>query len=323
MAHKVVTIGGGTGTFVVLSALRKLPTLTLTAIVSSADDGGSTGRLRDAYGFLPAGDARQALVALAEDGNVLRDLFAYRFTKSEVAGHNLGNLFLTALTDLLGSDSAALEEASKILRVCGKVIPATKIPATLIATLADGSTVRGENTLDEHTPGRPRITKLSYEVPTPASPAALEAVHDADILFLGPGDLYASSIAPLLAEGLKDAVKESKGKIVYIMNLFTKSGQTGGMRASDYLAEITRYAGKEPSHILLHANGGFADEVLQKYRQEGESPVEDDLGDDPRVHRASIASVHVVPPVLGDPVPRSLARHDPEKLSIALATLLS
>jgi uncharacterized cofD-like protein len=319
----IVTIGGGTGTFVVLSALRRISNLTLSAIVSSADDGGSTGHLRDAYGFLPLGDARQALVALAEDEPVLRDLFAYRFTKGDIKGHNLGNLFLTALTDLLGSDTKALEEASKILRVSGRVIPATDVPTTLLATLADGTVIRGENRLDEHAPERARITTISYEVSTPASSAALEAIAEADVIVLGPGDLYASSIAPLIADGFKEAITKSNAKLVYIMNLFTKSGQTGGMRASDYVAEIARYAGKEPSVILVHKNGGFNEDVLQKYQQEGEAPVEDDLGDDARVVRTAIASVHAVPPVPEDPVPRSLARHDPEKLATALAPLLS
>lgn len=320
---KIVTIGGGTGTFVVLSALRRIPNLSLSAIVSSADDGGSTGHLRDAYGFLPLGDARQALVALAEDEPVLRDLFAYRFTKGDIKGHNLGNLFLTALTDLLGSDTKALEEASKILRVSGRVIPATDVPTTLLATLADGTVVRGENRLDEHAPERARITHISYEVATPASSAVLEAIAEADVILLGPGDLYASSIAPLIADGFKEAIQKSSAKLVYIMNLFTKSGQTGGMRASDYVAEIVRYAGKEPQHILVHKNGGFNEEVLEKYQQEGEAPVEDDLGDDARVIRTAIASVHAVPPVPEDPVPRSLARHDPEKLAEALKPLLS
>ncbi len=320
---KIVTIGGGTGTFVVLSALRRIPNLSLSAIVSSADDGGSTGHLRDAYGFLPLGDARQALVALAEDEPVLRDLFAYRFTKGDIKGHNLGNLFLTALTDLLGSDTKALEEASKILRVSGRVIPATDVPTTLLATLADGTVVRGENRLDEHAPERARITHISYEAATPASSAVLEAIAEADVILLGPGDLYASSIAPLIADGFKEAIQKSSAKLVYIMNLFTKSGQTGGMRASDYVAEIVRYAGKEPHRILVHKNGGFNEEVLEKYQQEGEAPVEDDLGDDARVIRTAIASVHAVPPVPEDPVPRSLARHDPEKLAEALKPLLS
>lgn len=320
---KVVTIGGGTGMFVLISALRKVPGLTLTAIVSSADDGGSTGRLRDAYGFLPVGDARQALVALAEDGQVLRELFNYRFAKGDIAGHNLGNLFLTALIDLLGSETAALEEVSKILRVSGRVIPSAEVPTVLIAKLVDGTTIRGENRLDEHAPDRARIEDISYETPTPASGAAMKAIIDADVIIVGPGDLYASSIAPLLADGMREAFASSTARFIYIMNLFTKSGQTGGMKASDYVAEITRYTGRAPDDILIHANGGFDADVLEKYQEEGESPVEDDLNGSIPTHRVSIASVHAVPPVPGDPVPRSLARHDSEKLAAALATLLA
>lgn len=319
----IVTIGGGTGTFVVLSGLKKLPGLSLSAIVSSADDGGSTGRLRDAYGFLPLGDARQALVALAEDGATMRDLFAYRFQKGDVKGHNLGNLFLTALTDLRGSDTAALAEASDILRVRGRVIPASDTPATLIARLADGTVLRGENRLDEHDPGRARIEELTLEFPVAASDAALETIRDADVILLGPGDLYASSIAPLLADGMKEAVAASKARLIYIVNLFTKSGQTGGMRASDYVAEIARYAGRAPDTILVHENGGFGEDVLGKYREEGEGPVENDLGNDARVVKASLASVIAVPPLPGDPVSRSLARHDSDKLAAALAPLIT
>lgn len=320
---KIVTIGGGTGTFVVLSALRKLSGLSLSAIVSAADDGGSTGRLRDAYGFLPLGDARQALVALAEDGQVLRDLFAYRFAKGDIKGHNLGNLFLTALTDLLGSDEKALEEASRILRVQGRVIPASTVPATLIATLEDGSVIKGEHHLDEYAPERSRITTLSFETPCEASTAAQEAVHDADVIILGPGDLYASTIAPLLPSGMKEALMTSSAKIIYIANLFTKSGQTGGMTARMHVAEVERYAGRTPDMVLFHKNGGFDASVLELYQKEGESPVVDDLGEEASIVRTPLASVYSVPAVPGDPVPRSLARHDPEKLAKALQLVLS
>lgn len=320
--RNVVTIGGGTGTFVVLSALRRIPGLSLSAIVSSADDGGSTGRLRDAYGFLPLGDARQALVALAEDDQVLRDLFAYRFSKGDVAGHNLGNLFLTALTDLLGSDTAALEEASKILRVSGRVIPASEEAGTLMATLSDGTILEGEHHLDEAAPDRAAIVSLTLKDAVPASGAAMSAITDADVIIIGPGDLYASSIAPLLPQGMKEALSTSKAKLIYIANLFTKSGQTGGMTTTEHLTALERYAGRMPDGILIHANGGFGEDVLERYAQEGEAPIVDDLGEDSRVTRASVASVHAVPPVPGDPVPRSLARHDPEKLAAALAPLI-
>ncbi|MFZ1987944.1 MAG: gluconeogenesis factor YvcK family protein [Minisyncoccia bacterium] len=319
----IVTIGGGTGTFAVLSGLRRLPDVLLSAIVTTADDGGSTGHLRDAYGFLPAGDARQALVALAEDGNVLRDLFAYRFTKSEVKGHNLGNLFITALTDLLGSDAAALEEASRILRIRGVVIPATEKPSTLLATLEDGTIIRNERSIDERIAGRPRIKELTLETPEPISPAAKNAIEAADLIILGPGDLYTSSIAALLPSGMKEAVTASKARLVYVGNLFTKMGQTEGYTARDHVREIARYAGREPDVIFLNQNG-LQKEVLETYAQSGEYPPDDDfLMTDARVERLPLVSVYAVPSVENDPLPRSLIRHDPAKLAAALATLFS
>ncbi len=318
---RIVTIGGGTGTFVVLSGLRRLPEVELSAIVTSADDGGSTGNLRDAYGFLPAGDSRQALVALAEDGNVLRDLFAYRFEKSEVKGHNLGNLFLTALTDLLGSDAAALEEASRILRICGTVIPATEVPGTLIATLVDGTVIRNERDIDERVGGRARIQTLSLEMPSPVSSGARNAVEDADLIIIGPGDLYTSSIAALLPEGLKEVIAGSKARLVYITNLFTKTGQTEDYTVRDHVAEIARYAGREPDIILMN-QGGLSEDVLAKYAEEGEYPPLDDfLPSDARVRRLPLVSIYNVDAVPGDPLPRSLVRHDPAKLAAVIETL--
>ncbi len=317
----IVTIGGGTGTFVVLSGLRRLPEVSLTAIVTSADDGGSTGRLRDAYGFLPAGDSRQALVALAEDGNVLRDLFAYRFEKGEVKGHNLGNLFLTALTDLLGSDTAALEEASRILRICGTVVPATETPSTLVATLEDGSTIAGERLIDERAGGRARIAALALAEDAAVSSAARSAIEAADLIVIGPGDLYTSSIAALLPSGMKEAVAASKARLVYVTNLFTKAGQTEDYSARDHVSEIARYAGREPDVILIN-QGGLTPDVLAKYAEEGEYPPQDDFPPgDARVQRLPLVSVYAVPAVPGDPLARSLVRHDPAKLAAALATL--
>ncbi len=322
MRH-IVTIGGGTGTFVVLSGLRRLPGVSLSAIVTSADDGGSTGNLRDAYGFLPAGDARQALVALAEDGNVLRDLFAYRFEKSAVAGHNLGNLFLTALTDILGSDALALEEASRILRIDGTVIPATTEPGTLVATLADGTVVRNERSIDEREAGRPRITTLTLETAAPASQAAKAAIEMADLIIVGPGDLYTSSIAALLPEGMKEAIAGSKARLVYVTNLFTKAGQTEGYTVREHVAEIARYAGREPDVILIN-QGGLTPEVLARYAEEGDYPPADDfLPSDARVRRLPLVSVYAVPAVPGDPLPRSLVRHDPAKLAAAINALFT
>ncbi len=317
----IVTIGGGTGTFVVLSALRTVPNISLSAIVTTADDGGSTGHLRDAYGFLPAGDARQALVALAEDGNVLRDLFAYRFTKSDLAGHSLGNLFITALTDILGSDAKALEEASRILRVSGTVIPATEHSSVLVATLADGTRIRTEHEIDAPVADRARIASLALEDSVALSDAARKAIEEADVLIVGPGDLYTSSISALLPEGMKEAFTKSQATFVYIANLFTKQGQTDGYTLSDHLQEIARYAGREPGRILVH-QGSFSPEVLEWYAKEGEFPLTDDLVDDARVARLPLALVHTVPPLPNDPVRRSLMRHDPQLLAEALEPIV-
>lgn len=319
---RVVTIGGGTGTFAVLSALRTIPDLALSAIVTTADDGGSTGHLRDAYGFLPAGDARQALVALAEDGNVLRDLFAYRFTKSDLAGHNLGNLFITALTDLLGSDRAGLEEASKILRVHGAVIPATDSSSIIVATLQDGSIVKNEHTIDERVVDRARIASLAFEEAMPLAVKAREAIEGADYIVVGPGDLYTSSIAALLPDGMKQAISNSSARLVYVANLFTKLGQTDGYTLKEHVTEIARYAGREPDIVFVHS-GSFSQEALEWYAHEGELPVVDDLADDARIVRTPLASVNVVPPLPNDPIRRSLMRHDPQLLAEALAPLLT
>jgi uncharacterized cofD-like protein len=319
--RRVVTLGGGTGTFVLLSGLRRLPGVSLSAIVTSADDGGSTGRLRDAYGFLPPGDVRQALVALAEDGNVLRDLFAYRFEKGDVAGHSLGNLFLTALADLTGGGARALEEASSILRIEGKVIPATEEPATLLARFADGAVVAGQCAIADAGVDHGRIETLSYEQPLPLTPSARTALDEADYILVGPGCLYSSTIAALLADGTKEAITASPARLIYIANLFTKRGETDGLTLSDHVREVARYTGREPDTILVH-EGAFTPDVLEWYAKEGESPLVDD-STEARTIRRALASTYVVPPIAGDPMRRSLMRHDSAKLAGALSELFS
>lgn len=318
---KVVTMGGGTGTFVVLSGLRTLPDVQLTAVVTAADDGGSTGRLRDAYGILPPGDARQALVALAEEGNVLRELFSYRFEKGDVAGHNLGNLFITALTDIAGSNEAALQEASHILRVSGTVLPATEKPATLVATFSDGRVVTGQNTISESATKDIHITDIRLHEPLPLTHAARVAIEEADMIVLGPGNLYSSTIAALLGEGTQDALRASRARLVYIANLFTKAGETDGYTLARAVAEVERYAGRSMDTIYVH-KGLFSEDVVNWYAKENEHPMYDDLGTDARVVRASLASVNVVPPIPNDPIRRSLMRHDSAQVCAILKPLL-
>ena len=321
LEKSVVTIGGGTGTFTVLSGLRHFQEVSLTAIVSSADDGGSTGRLRDAYGILPPGDARQALVALAEQNSMLRQLFTHRFSKGDIAGHNFGNLFLTALSDIFKSDARALEEASQILRIRGKVLSVSDTPAKLIATFADGTTIFGEHAIDTRSRDRAQITKLAFSTPVQIAPAARSAIEKADMVVLGPGDLYTSTIAALLPSGACDALRASQAPLVYVMNLFTKGGQTSKYGAMKHIEEIERHIGCNID-IILMSTDSFPQDAIERYALEGEEPVKDDLGDDSRIIRASLTSVSVVESVPEDPVPRSLIRHNPEKLARVLRAIL-
>ncbi len=320
----VVTVGGGTGTFVVLSGLKGLPGVLLSAIVSVADDGGSTGRLRDAYGFLPTGDARQALVALAEEEeeeNILRDLFTYRFPKGDIAGHNLGNLFLTALRDRLGSEGAAIRAASEILRVRGSVVPVSEHPATLVATLVNGETIVGQHALNARGAGGPPITSLRIAENLSASKGAKKAIESADMIILGPGDLYTSTLANFAVPGLTEAVAHSKAVLVYFVNLFTNAAETDGYGAQKHVAEITRYAGRAPDVIFLHT-GELPDEVRAYYAGKKGFPVVDDLQGDPTVIRGSFANPVIIPKTETDVIDRSLIRHDPTKVAEAIRKLL-
>ncbi len=317
----VVTIGGGTGTFVVLSALKDIPDVLLSAVVSVADDGGSTGRLRDAYGFLPLGDARQALVALAKKDTMLRDLFTYRFSKGDIAGHNLGNLLLTALTDRLGSDGAAIRAASDILRVRGQVEPVSEYPATLVVELENGKKVVGQHAINARPPGGPSVVALGIEETVTLSKGAKKAVESADMIVLGPGDLYTSTLANFAVPGLREAVMASHAKIVYFVNLFTTASETDGYTASKHVAEIARYAGRKPDYVIMHS-GVIPPGILEYYAKKMAFPMVDDLGESAGVIRGTFADVVPLPKIEGDAIERSLIRHNPEAVADVIQSLL-
>jgi uncharacterized cofD-like protein len=320
-AKRVVTIGGGTGTFVVLSALKSLPDISLSAVVSVADDGGSTGRLRDSYGFLPLGDARQALVALAKDGTMLRDIFTYRFSKGDVAGHNLGNLLLTALTDRLGSDGAAIRAVSEILRVRGYVVPVSEYPATLMAELENGEIITGQHAINVRAPGGPAIVGLRIREDISLSKEASLAVESADMIILGPGDLYTSTLANFAVPGLRDAVQHSGARLVYFVNLFSTASETDGYSARQHVDKVTEYAGRRPDTIIVHT-GNLPDDVRAYYAHKMAFPVVDDLGDDTNVLRGTFADVVRMPKIEGDAIERSLIRHNPKKIAEIIQSFL-
>lgn len=350
---KIVTLGGGTGSYALLSVLKRLP-CSVTAIVSVADSGGSPRQLMDELGQLPVGDLRQALVALSTSSLLWRDLFNFRFdslrtlssrtsgflptaapapapaadkprTTGGVSGHNLGNLILSALQELHGDDLLlALGAAKRLLRVVGDVVPVTLLHATLSAELADGAVLHGETEIadrgahDDSTRALPPIRNVRLEPPVPACPRALDAIRCADLIVIGPGDLYTSILPTLLVEGVSKAIVLSHARKVYVCNLTTTRGVTDGFRAVDFVREIQRYLGGDRysiDRVILH-NGLFPDHLRQLYRSQGQEPVEVDD-----------AQLALVTPLVRDVLVDDLlathadhfARHDAAKLVRAIA----
>ena len=323
---RVVTIGGGTGPFALLSHLKHYP-CAVTAIVSMADSGGSSRRLMDEFGQLPLGDLRQALVALSRKGRLWRDLFGYRFreapaaangaepaavVRNGVGGHSLGNLMISALQDLNDDNLLwAIQDAQDILDTAGAVLPVTLAHATLVAELDDGTQVRTESDIDtrgeKHPEDTRRIARIVLEKETPACVEAIRAIRRADIIILGPGDLYTSVLPSLLVKDVADAVRVSEAQKVYVCNLMTKHGETDDFRASDFVAEVHRYLGGRVDRAILH-DGSFPEELLELYAAKRQHPVEPDVA----------AVEQLVPDVAVDRLlavhAGQLVRHDAERL---------
>src|SRR3990167_57647 len=243
---KVVVIGGGTGVFTVLSGLKEYE-YELSAIVTMADDGGSTGILREEFGVLPPGDIRRALVALSSsDNKIVSDLFNYRFdSNSSLHGHSLGNLLLTALEKITGNINLALKEAVTILNVKGEVVPVTLEKTKLNAELEDGKVIEGESNIDipKHDP-RLKIKKVFLSPPAKANKYAVKTIMEANYIILGPGDLYTSIIPNLLVQEIVPALKRTHAQIIYVVNIMTKYGETNKFQASDFIRVIEEYLGE-------------------------------------------------------------------------------
>lgn len=319
---KIVVIGGGTGTFVVLSGLKQFD-FDLSAIVTVADSGGSTGRLRDEFGFLPVGDLRQALAALAANGDQswIQDLLLYRFSKgSGLEGHNLGNLILTALQDMTGSTAKAIEIASSIFRLHGHIYPITTHKVDLVVEYEDGQFIVGEHHLNPENAGGKKIKKIRLSPKAEIYSKAKTAIESADLVIIGPGDLYASLLPNLVVGGIKEAFANTKGKIVYIANLMTSFTQTHHMSAADHLAEIEKYLGRQVDHIVVNTQP-IPPAILASYKKQHEYPVVDDLPHDPSVVRKSLIRTAKFKPQTGDAIVRSYLRHDPQKLAQVISKL--
>lgn len=329
---RVVVIGGGTGTYTTLVGLRKYP-LDISVIVSMTDSGGSNRVIRDEFGLLPTSDLRQAMVALAEEeeGDLLRKLFTYRYNQGVgISGMTFGNLFMAALTEILGSQKEAIAETCRLLHVNGNIIPVTYDNSQLVARYDNGKQVMGEHHIDEPdlTSGQHRVVGLEVFPKAKASPEALEAIKNADLIVMGPGDLYTSLLCNLVVSGVAKAVAKSKSQKVFVMNLMTKSGQTSGFSASDYLFELYKYlAGGVVQTVLVSKPFRLKGDVLKRYKEEKAEIVIDDLdfsnqSPKPKIIRANLVSDKIYERQKGDILVRSLIRHDPDKLAKALVSLL-
>ena len=266
----VVVIGGGTGLSTLLRGLKLFP-MNITAIVTVADDGSSSGRLRKEFDTPAVGDLRNVLVSLSEVEPLVEDLLQYRFnTYSDLDKHAMGNLLLTAMYNITGSLTKSLESLSKIFNIKGKVLPITEDKAILVAHTTDGETIEGESKI---TKAGKHIKKIEYKNKVKVTPEVLEAVHDADLIIVGIGSLYTSIIPNLLPREMKKALMEANGKKMYICNIMSEHGETDDYNVSDCVKQINKYVGKNFIDVVLANKKKVPDEILELYKNEKASQI--------------------------------------------------
>ena len=298
VALRVVAIGGGTGLSTLLRGLRRhvaVPGQTvepglitdLAALVTVTDDGGSSGRLRKGFNMLPPGDLRNCMVALSEEEDLISQLFRHRFRSGgDIEGHNFGNLFVAALTEITGDFGQAIQLASKILATRGRIYPVTTANATLVAEMDDGSIVRGETNI---TASKRRIVELMLDPPDAAPlPESLEAIERADLITVGPGSLYTSLITNLLVQGIPEALAKACGLRVFICNLMTQANESLGLTASQHIERIYEHTGAPIFDYAILNSAPVLPETLLRYAAEGAVPIT------PDVERIESLGVHCI-----------------------------
>lgn len=303
---KIVVIGGGTGLSVLLRGLKEYSS-NITAIVSVADDGGSSGRLREQYNVVPVGDIRNCVVALADEEDVMEELFNYRFDEGdELVGHSLGNLLLVAMSHLKGSFQDAVADIDQVLHIRGRVLPVATEPMTLKATLADGTEIVGESNIADSWLPIERLGICPDHVE--ALPEALAAIDEADAIILGPGSLYSSIIPNLLVDGIVLHIKESNGMKFYICNVMTQPGETAGYTAEQHLKQLLAHSTKEiVDYIIVNDQASIDQVVLAKCAEENAEPV--------RYDRKAIEDMGIK--VIAEPLLdcSAVLHHDTDKLA--------
>ena len=309
---KIAVIGGGTGLSVLLSGLKEY-TSNITAIVTVADDGGSSGRLRQELDVLPPGDIRSCLVALADSEPLMSKLFQFRFAEGEgLKGHNFGNLFITAMSKVAGDFETAIKQSSRILAIRGRVVPSTLKKVSLVARYKDGNEVVGESEIPKKNQPIERM-RLEPANPVPTDEAT-DAIRKADAIILGPGSLYTSVVPNLLIRGITDEVVASSALKIYICNVMTQPGETDNYSASAHLKVLLDHSGPKTVDYSIVNNAQIPEHLLDKYKEEGAYPVLPDYDKIRSIGYGVIA---------GDVINTSdYVRHDSKKLAKKIIDLI-
>ena len=309
---KIVALGGGHGLSHLILGLKEY-TANITAIVTVADSGGSSGRLREEFKIVAPGDIRNCLVALADAPALMGELFQFRFPEgSQLQGHNFGNLFLTAMVQLTGDFEKAVKESSRVLAIRGKVVPSTVANVHLAAEYEDGSIVEGEAKIPER---RSKINKVFLKPENPApTQEALDAINEADVIILGPGSLYTSILPNLLIKEIVDAIAGSKAFKIYICNVMTQRGETDSYKVSDHVRVLTEHSHKDVLDACLVNDGQIPLEALGRYKVEGSFPVELDI-DQVKTMGCKVVATDLLSV-------KDYVRHDSAKLNKALIKLI-
>lgn len=323
---KIVIIGGGTGTSALLEGLKKY-TDNITAVVNVTDTGRSSGLIRKDFNMLAPGDARNCLIALSNSEKLMCDLFQYRINNGDLKGYSFGNLFIAALVDLTGSFENAIEEASKILKLKGRVLPSTFDNINICAELEDGKILKEENDIidrnNDNVYMRSHIKRVFHNLVARANKKVLSAIEEADLIVISPGSLYTSIISNLLVEGIPEAIGMSKAKKVYVCNIMSQVSQTYGYKASDHIKKILEYLKSDLNFVILN-NKSPPEEIIELYKIENAHLIENDIGEIENL------GVSIIIEDLIDDVnekkllweKKNLLRHNPDKIAEVLMRLI-
>ena len=318
----IVVIGGGTGTSVLLSGLKKYP-VTLSAIITTADDGSSSGVLRREFNMIPPGDIRQCLIALAKGNfNYLND----RFHEGFLHGHTLGNLLITLFYQKNGDFQQAIDQLLQLVGAEGSLVPMTLRPVTLVAKLQNGKVLKGEHEITLSKEVRDNLKKLSLAPSTvKANPRAIKAINEADLIVVGPGNLYSSVLPNLLVPEIREALVASKAKKVYVANLFTQPGHTDNFSVDDFLKVLEKYIGRDIFDFVVYNTAEVKPEIIKEHAGAIGSPVgfSSEMKKDKRFVGKSLVSAVTKKTTGADPIAkiRNPFLHDSQKLAKVIADL--